>query len=84
MRRTAVGNKIVDHSDIVAASPAPTTSQYSPKQIAIIDWARCDDKNLGFGIWCLLYYRFDGKAFYYVHPFHLNYWLSPHKHLRLV
>ena len=32
MRRTLVGNKIVDHSDVVGASPfgaAPTTSSFS-------------------------------------------------------
>ena len=32
IRRTLVGNKIVDHSDVVAASPvgaAPTTSLFS-------------------------------------------------------
>ena len=32
MRRTSVGNKIVDHSDVVGASPvgaAPTTSSFS-------------------------------------------------------
>ena len=33
IRRTLVGNKIVDHSDVVGASPvgaAPTTSSFSP------------------------------------------------------
>ena len=32
IRRTSVGNKIVDHSDVVGASPvgaAPTTSSFS-------------------------------------------------------
>ena len=32
VRRTSVGNKIVDHSDVVGASPvgaAPTTSSFS-------------------------------------------------------
>ena len=51
---TLAGNKIVDHSDVVGASPvgaAPTTSS--------LDWgkaiARRDEKHLSFGIWCGLY-----------------------------
>ena len=43
---TLVGNKIVDHCDVVGASPvgaAPITSSFK------------------FGIWCDLHYMFDGS-----------------------
>ena len=60
--RTLVGNKIVDHSDVVGASPvgaAPTTSSFSTEHMASLDWAktttRRDEKHLGLGIWCALY-----------------------------
>ena len=53
--RTSVGNKIVDHSDVVGASPvstAPTTSSFSTKYMASMDWtkttARRDQKQLSF------------------------------------
>ena len=56
---TLVGNKIVDHSDVVGASPvgaAPTTSSFSTYYLASIDWAkttaRRDEKHLNFMIWC--------------------------------
>ena len=42
IRRTFVANKIVDHSDIVGASPvgaAPTTSSFSTEHVASVDWA---------------------------------------------
>ena len=65
--RTLVSDKIVDHSDVVGTSPvgaAPTTSSFSTKHLASIDWtkttARRDEKHLSFGIWCALYLRFDG------------------------
>ena len=57
--RTLVGNEIVDHSDVVGASPvgaAPTTSSFSTWHLAFMDWAkttaRWDEKhlNLGFGV----------------------------------
>ena len=38
-----VGNKIVDHSDVVGASPvgtAPTTSSFSTYFLASMDWAK--------------------------------------------
>ena len=38
--RTLVGNEIVDHSDVVGASPvgaAPTTSSFSTKHLAFND-----------------------------------------------
>ena len=41
--RTSVGNKIVDNSDVVGASPvgaAPTTSSFLTQQLASMDWAR--------------------------------------------
>ena len=59
---TVVGNKIVDHSDVVGASPigaAPTTSSFSTQHMASMDWAkstaRCDKKHLSLGIWFDLY-----------------------------
>ena len=62
IRRTLVGNKIVDHSDVVGASPvgaAPTTSSFSTSHMASLDWAktpaRWDEKHLSLAIWCVLY-----------------------------
>ena len=56
---TLVSNKIVDHSDVVGASPvdaAPTTSSFSTKHLASLDWAkttaRREEKSLG--IWRIL------------------------------
>ena len=57
-----MGNKIVDHSDVVAASPvgaAPTTSSFSTEHLDSVDCAkttaRRDKKHLSCGIWCDLY-----------------------------
>ena len=57
-----VGNKIVDHSDVVGAWPvgaAPTTSSFSTEHLTSMDWAkttaRRDEKYLCFVIWCDLY-----------------------------
>ena len=62
---TLIGNKIVEHSDIVGASPvgaAPTTSSFSTWHLASMDCtkttARWEEKHLRFGIWCTLYQRF--------------------------
>ena len=62
IRPTLIGYKIVDHSDVVGASPvgaAPTTSSFTTQYRASIDWtkttARRDKKHLKFGIWCGLY-----------------------------
>ena len=62
IRRTLVGNQIVDHSDVVGASPvdaAPTTSSFSPQHLVSIYFAKTtvsqDEKQLSFGIWCVLY-----------------------------
>ena len=59
---TLVGNKIVDHSHVVGASPvgaAPTTSSFSTQKLASMDWAKAtvrrDEKHLTFGIGCDLY-----------------------------
>ena len=67
IRRTFVGNKIVDHSDVVGASPvgaAPTTSSFSTKHLALLDWAkttaRLGKEQLSLVIWCVLYKRFYG------------------------
>ena len=55
--RTLVGNKIVHHSDAFGASPvgaAPSTSSFSTKHLASMDWAkvtaRRDEKQLSVGI----------------------------------
>ena len=60
--RTLVGNKIVDNSDVVGASligAAPTTSSFSTKHLASMDWAKTTargcKKHLSFGIWYDLY-----------------------------
>ena len=57
--RTLVGNKIVDNSDVVGASPvgaAPTTSSFSNWHLASMDWAKTTARgyktHLIFGIWC--------------------------------
>ena len=62
IRRTMVGNNIVDHWDVVGASPvgtAPTTSSFSTWHLASMDWvkttARRDEKHLCFVIGCVLY-----------------------------
>ena len=41
--RILVGNKIIDDSDVVGASPvgaAPTTSSFSTYHLASMDWAK--------------------------------------------
>ena len=55
MSRALVGNKIVDNSDVVGASPigaAPTTSSFWTEHLASIDWAKTiawwDKKHLSF------------------------------------
>ena len=60
-----LGNKIVDHSDVVGASPvgaAPTTSSFSAKHMAPMVWpkttARRGEKHSSFGISCDLYQKF--------------------------
>ena len=60
--RTFAGNKIVDNSDVVGASPvgaAPTTSSFSNQHLASMNWAKTTargyKKHLNFGIWCDLY-----------------------------
>ena len=60
--RTLVGNKIVDHSDVVGASPvgaAPTTSSFSTEHLASLDWAkttaRRGEEQLSLVIWCVLH-----------------------------
>ena len=62
IRRTLVGNKIVDHSDAVGAShvgAAPTTSSSSTWHLASRDSAnkvaRQYENLLSVGIWCVLY-----------------------------
>ena len=68
IRRTLVDNKIVDHSDVVGASPvgaAPTTSSFSTHQLVSLDWAKTtawrDEKHLSLAIWGVLYQRFYGR-----------------------
>ena len=55
--RTLVGNKIVDHSDVVGALPVgavPTTFQFSNQHLASMDLvkttSRPDEKHFSFGI----------------------------------
>ena len=62
IRRTLIGNNLVDHSDVVGASPigaAPTTSSFLTYHLAAMDLAkattRWDESDLGFDIWCGLY-----------------------------
>ena len=48
--RTLIGNKIVDHSDVVEAPPvgaAPTTSSFSTKHLALMDWANTSAVQVG-------------------------------------
>ena len=59
---TLVGNKPVDHSDVVGALPdgaAPTTSSFSTSHLALIycrkTTTRRDEKHLNFGIQCNFY-----------------------------
>ena len=66
--RTLVGNKIVDHSDVLGESPvaaASTTSSFSTEYLASMVWAkttaRRDEQHLIFWIWCALYQMFDGR-----------------------
>ena len=56
IRCILVGNEIVDHSDVVGASPvgaARTTSSFSTQHLASLDWAkttaRRDEKHLSLG-----------------------------------
>ena len=67
-----LGDKIVDNSDVVGASPveaAPTTSSFSTLHLALMDWAKTipgrDVKHLSFGIWRVSYSRFDGIYIWY-------------------
>ena len=62
IRRTLIGNKIVDHSDVIGASPvgaAPTTSSFSTWHLASKDSAKTAARHyknlLSVGIWCDLY-----------------------------
>ena len=62
IRLTLVGNKIVDHSDVVGASPvgaAPTTSSFLTWHLASRDSAKTVASHyenlLRIGIWCVLY-----------------------------
>ena len=64
IRHTFVGNTIVDHSDVVGASPvgaASTTSSFSTQHLVSIcctkTTAKRDTKHLSFEIWCTLYWR---------------------------
>ena len=60
--RALVENEIIDHSDVVGASPvgaAPTTSSWWTQYMASMDWAktttRRNEKHFSWGIWCDLY-----------------------------
>ena len=59
--RTLVGNKIVDHSDIVErlAGAAPSSSSFSTEHLASMVWAkiiaRRDERHLSFGTYACAY-----------------------------
>ena len=60
IRRSLVANNIVDHSDVVGASPvgaAPTTSSFSTQQLGLIDWAKGNSKTRlkSFMFWYLVW-----------------------------
>ena len=62
IRRTLLGNKFVDHSDVVGASPvgaAPTTSSFSTYRLASLDWtkttSRRGEEHLNLVIWYVWY-----------------------------
>ena len=66
---TLVANKIVDHSDVVGASPvgaAPTKSSFTTQHLAssysVKAATRQYENLLSVGIWCVLYQRLDGSA----------------------
>ena len=59
IRHTFIGNEIVDHSDVVGASPvgaAPTTSSFSTKHIASmnLDKDNCKTRRETFKFWDLV------------------------------
>ena len=66
--RTLIGNRIVDHSDVLGAAPvgaAPTTSSFSTLPNSLksgAKTARRDEKHLSCGLWRALYQRFDGRS----------------------
>ena len=73
IRRTLVGIKIVDHSDLVGASlvgAAPTTSSLSAQYLATMEWAqttaRRDKKHLKFGIRCVLHWKSDDTSYQFI------------------
>ena len=65
IRRTLLDNQIVDHSDVVGASPVgatPTTSSFSTSPLQQLTSIYCaktpaswDEKHFSFGIWRVLY-----------------------------
>ena len=68
LRRTLVGNKIVDHSDVVGASAvgaAPTTSSFSTSHLASRDStkeaAKHYENHLRVRICCVSYQRLNGS-----------------------
>ena len=69
IRRILVGNLIVDHSNVVGASPvdaAPTSSSCLDLTAGLMDWAkttaRWNENHLSFGIWCDLYQIFYSRS----------------------
>ena len=61
IRHIFIGNRLANHSDVVAASPvgaAPTTSSFSTLYLGSIDWAKAtarqEGNHLSFVIWCNL------------------------------
>ena len=73
------GTKIVDHSDVVGASPvgaAPTTSSFSTQHLVSMNraetTARWNEHHLSFGIWCGLYSIFYGSCRFAVDVSHMQ------------
>ena len=59
IKRTLIANKIVDHSDVVGASPVgavQTISSFSTWYLVLMNWAeitnRRHENHLSLGIWC--------------------------------
>ena len=77
IRVTLIGYKIVDHSNVVGASPvgaAPTTSSFSTKHLASKDWAKttnCKARQEAFKFWDLV--RLIIEVWWYaLHPIQSN------------
>ena len=80
---TLVGNKIVDHSDVVGAPPvgaAPTTPSFAAWHLASRDLAKTATRQyenlLSVVIWGVLYQRLDGNVGRVAKGYHYDHWRS--------